>query len=444
MNLTILGAGYIGLVTGACFAEMGNEVFCYDVDKFKIMALRNGEIPIYEPSLEALIERNSKEGRLKFTTNIAEAIADSELCFIAVGTPMAADGRSDLSHIKAAAEDIGKNMTRHMYVIDKSTAPIGTADLVREIIQRELDKRKSILTFDIISNPEFLKEGSAVDDCLRPERIIIGTDNNKAVDIMRELYLPFVKNTENFIYMDVRSAEMTKYAANAMLAARISLMNEIANICECTGADVNKVRIGIGSDPRIGYQFIYAGCGYGGSCFSKDLKAIIGTAEDGGYEPELLKAIENVNRRQKLRIPEKVIDRFGENLTDKVFAVWGLSFKPGTDDMRDAPAIVIINELIGRGARIKAFDPKAMVVARQNYFKGNNRIDYMDSAYPALDNADALIIITEWKEFRSPDFEEIKKRLKTPVIFDGRNQYDPKSMKRHGIEYHQIGAGVDL
>lgn len=444
MNLTILGAGYIGLVTGACFAEMGNEVFCYDVDKFKIMALRNGEIPIYEPSLEALIERNSKEGRLKFTTNIAEAIADSELCFIAVGTPMAADGRSDLSHIKAAAEDIGKNMTRHMYVIDKSTAPIGTADLVREIIQRELDKRKSILTFDIISNPEFLKEGSAVDDCLRPERIIIGTDNNKAVDIMRELYLPFVKNTENFIYMDVRSAEMTKYAANAMLAARISLMNEIANICECTGADVNKVRIGIGSDPRIGYQFIYAGCGYGGSCFSKDLKAIIGTAEDGGYEPELLKAIENVNRRQKLRIPEKVIDRFGENLTDKVFAVWGLSFKPGTDDMRDAPAIVIINELIGRGARIKAFDPKAMVVARQNYFKGNNRIDYMDSAYPALDKADALIIITEWKEFRSPDFEEIKKRLKTPVIFDGRNQYDPKSMKRHGIEYHQIGAGVDL
>jgi UDPglucose 6-dehydrogenase len=422
---------------------MGNEVLCLDIDRSRIAALSKGEIPIFEPYLEDLIGHNRREGRMAFTEDPKAALTDCTICFITVGTPEKPDGGSDLSFVLAAAESIGRHMSAHLHIVDKSTVPVGTADLVKRIIQEELIKRQSNLTFDVISNPEFLKEGSAVNDCMRPERIIIGTDNDQAAEIMRELYLPFIKSTENFIYMDVRSAEMTKYAANAMLAAKISLINEIANICERVGADINKVRIGIGSDPRIGYQFIYAGCGYGGSCFSKDLKAIIRTGEKKGYDPELLKAIENVNQRQKQRIPDKIALRFGEDLTGRAFAVWGLAFKPDTDDMREAPAIAIIRALIDRGASIRAFDPKAMKTAETLYFKDEEGIAYAENPYAALDDADALILITEWKEFRSPDFDEMRSRLKFPIIFDGRNQYDHKMMQKHGFEYHQTGAGVD-
>ena len=359
MKIAVVGTGYVGLVTGACLSDLGNNVWCVDVNEEKINALKNGEIPIYEPGLEDLVMNNFKAGTLKFTTKIHQALADSDICFIAVGTPMGEDGSADLHYVLGVAESIGQYMDHHMYIIDKSTVPVGTAQKVRAKVQEELDKRGSSLTFDVISNPEFLKEGTAISDCQRPDRIVIGTDNDNAAKVMKELYLPLVRNNENIIFMDIASAEMTKYTANAMLATKISFMNEISNICERVGADVNKVRLGIGSDKRIGYSFIYPGCGYGGSCFPKDVQALIKTSKDFGYTTKILNAVEEVNFEQKHVIPRKVVERFGEDLTGKTFAIWGLAFKPDTDDMRQAAAITIINELTKRGAKVKAYDPKA-------------------------------------------------------------------------------------
>ena len=440
MKISVVGTGYVGLVTGTCFAEMGNKVWCVDVDEEKINCLKNGDIPIYEPGLEPLVKGNCAMAHLHFTTDIHEALQYTNICFIAVGTPMGEDGSADLQYVTAVASEIGKGMVHHMYVVDKSTVPVGTAEIVRDTIQRELDKRNSDLTFDVISNPEFLKEGTAVADCMKPDRIVIGTDNNEAAEVMRELYNVYVRNTENFILMDIPSAEMTKYTANAMLATKISFMNEISNICERVGADVNKVRLGIGSDSRIGYSFIYPGCGYGGSCFPKDVKALIRTSHKYDYEPEMLEAVESVNYRQKKILPQKVAKKFGEDLTGKRFAVWGLAFKPDTDDMRESAAIMIINELTELGAEVIAYDPQAINEAKTCYLKNNKKVSYVESKYEALKGADALLLITEWKEFRQPDFDEIVKLLKQPVIFDGRNQYDRRRLKKKGIEYYQIGV----
>ncbi len=440
MRVAVIGTGYVGLVTGTCFAEMGNTVWCVDVDKTKIENLKKGMIPIYEPGLSEMVERGRLSGGLNFTTDIRDALETSEIAFIAVGTPMGEDGSADLRYVLAVAKSIGANMKRHMYVVDKSTVPVGTAGKVRQAVQEELDARGSGLTFDVISNPEFLKEGSAVADCMKPDRIVIGADNEKAADVMRELYKPYVMNTENFILMDIPSAEMTKYAANSMLATKISFMNEISNICERVGADVNKVRKGIGSDRRIGFSFIYPGCGYGGSCFPKDVQALIRTAGEYGYEPKLLQSVEDVNHAQKSVLVRRVTERFGDDLSGRTFAVWGLAFKPDTDDMRESPAIVIIRKLTDAGARIKAYDPKAVREAKECYLKDNENISYCESKYESLKDADALILITEWKEFRSPDFYEIKRLLKTPVIFDGRNQYDAGRVKDYGLDYYQIGV----
>lgn len=440
MRIAVIGTGYVGLVTGTCFAEMGNTIWCVDVDEEKIRKLKQGIIPIYEPGLAEMVERNRGVKTLHFTTDIREALETADVAFIAVGTPMGENGAADLQYVLAAARSIGANMKRHTYVVDKSTVPVGTADQVRTVIQAELDARNSGLTFDVVSNPEFLKEGSAVADCMKPDRIVIGTDSDRAADMMRELYKPYVMNTENFILMDVRSAEMTKYAANSMLATKISFMNEISNICERVGADVNKVRRGIGSDRRIGFSFIYPGCGYGGSCFPKDLQALIKTADEAGYESKLLQSVEDVNDAQKGILIRKIKERFGEELSDRVFAVWGLAFKPDTDDMRESPAITILQALTQAGAGIRAYDPKAVREARECYLKGNENIVYCESKYEALAGADALILITEWKEFRSPDFYEIRRLLKEPVIFDGRNQYDAERVKDYGLDYYQIGV----
>ena len=440
MKIAVVGTGYVGLVTGTCFSDMGNDVWCVDVVEEKIENLKKGIIPIYEPGLDGMVVRNYELGHLKFTTNINEALEKANIAFIAVGTPMGEDGSADLQYVLAVAKQIGEGMQHHMYVVDKSTVPVGTAQKVKETIQAELDKRGSDLTFDMISNPEFLKEGSAVGDCMRPDRVVIGAESEEAFDIMEQLYKPYILNTENFIRMDIASAEMTKYTANAMLATKISFMNEISNICEKVGADINKVRRGIGSDKRIGYSFIYAGCGYGGSCFPKDVQALISASRQNGHEPMLLKAVEDVNAAQKLVIPEKIVKRFGEDLTGKKFAVWGLAFKPDTDDMRQAASIVIINELTKRGAEVVAYDPKAEREARECYLKGNDKVTYVNSKYTALTGADAMILVTEWKEFRSPDMDEIKARLLNPIIFDGRNQYDKKQLKKDGFEYYQIGV----
>ena len=440
MKIAVIGTGYVGLVTGACFSDMGNDVWCVDVNEEKIQNLKKGIIPIYEPGLEQIIEENLENGRLFFTTDIEEAIRTANICFIAVGTPMGEDGSADLKYVLAVAEGIGKYMKHHMYIVDKSTVPVGTARKVASIVQQELNRRDNDLTFDMISNPEFLKEGTAIEDCSRPDRIVIGVDNDQAANVMKELYLPYIRNTENFIIMDIESAEMTKYTANAMLATKISFMNEVANICERVGADVNKVRIGIGSDKRIGYSFIYPGCGYGGSCFPKDVQALINTSKKFGYEPKILTAVEDVNKEQKLVIPSKVVKRFGENLTGLTFAVWGLSFKPDTDDMREAASITIIQNLINKGANVQAYDPKAMEEAKEYYLRDIKQIRYFESKYDAMNQADALIIVTEWKEFRSPDMEEIKKRLKNSIIFDGRNQFSRDRMKKYGFEYYEIGV----
>jgi len=440
MKISVIGTGYVGLVSGTCFAEMGNDVICVDIDEKKVNSLKKGIVPIYEPGLERMVLENYKKGTLNFTTDIKDALDNSNICFIAVGTPMGEDGSADLQYVLAVASSIGQNMKRHMFIVDKSTVPVGTADKVRETIQNELDKRGSDLTFDVISNPEFLKEGDAISDFMKPDRVVIGANSQEAIDTMRELYAPFTRSHDRFISMDIRSAEMTKYTANAMLATKISFMNEISNICERVGADINQVRHGIGSDSRIGYAFIYPGCGYGGSCFPKDVQALAKTAKDYGYTPRILDAVEAVNYAQKRVISDKVVKRFGENLEGKTFAIWGLAFKPETDDMREASSITVINELTKRGAKIKAYDPKAQNEAENFYLKGNNSVEYVDSKYTALVDSDAMILLTEWKEFRSPDFDEMAKRLKNSIIFDGRNQYNKDNLEKIGFEYHQIGV----
>lgn len=440
MKISVMGTGYVGLVTGTSFADMGNEVWCTDIDGGKIDNLNKGIIPIYEPGLTEMVQQNMERGMLHFTTDTAEALEKSDICIIAVGTPMNEDGSAKMDYVWGAADDIGSKMTHHMYVVDKSTVPVGTAKKVHERIQRKLDERNSDLTFDVISNPEFLKEGTAIDDCQRPDRIVVGVDNERAEKIMKELYKPFVMNTENFIIMDIASAEMTKYTANSMLATKISFINEISNICELVGADVNKVRKGIGSDSRIGYSFIYPGCGYGGSCFPKDVKALISTASEHGYHAKILQSVEDVNQAQKSILTYKTKKLFGDDLTGKTFAVWGLAFKPGTDDMREASSLILIRELTAAGAHIKAYDPKAMRNAREHFLNDVQGIEYCRSKYETLQDADALLLVTEWKEFRSPDFEEISKQLKNPVIIDGRNQYDASVLAEYGLQYIQIGV----
>ncbi len=439
MNIAVIGTGYVGLVSGTCFSEMGNKVTCVDIDSVKIENLNKGIIPIYEPGLEPMVLKNVTDGNLFFTTNIATAIKNAEIVFIAVGTPMGDDGSADLQFVLAVAKSIGETMQKRLVVVDKSTVPIGTADKVKATIQKELDKRKVTIEFEVVSNPEFLKEGAAIIDFMKPDRVVIGTENSYAIEKMKQLYAPFSMSHERFIVMDVRSAEMTKYAANAMLATKISFMNEIANICEKVGADANQVRIGIGSDSRIGYGFIYPGCGYGGSCFPKDVKALMKIASEYNYSAKLITSVEEVNDAQKLVIAQKIVKRFGEDLSGKTFGIWGLAFKPGTDDMREAPSIYVIKELVKRGARIQAYDPKAMDEAKHFYLKDTANVGYVTSKYEALKNADAMILLTEWKEFRSPDFEEINALLKTPVIFDGRNQYNIFNLEEKGFEYYQIG-----
>ena len=440
MKITLVGTGYVGLVSGTCFAEMGNTVCCIDVDQKKIEGLKKGIIPIYEPGLEAMVLRNTANGNLTFSTDLASKLNDTDIAFIAVGTPMGEDGSADLKYVLQVAQTIGDHMTHPLLVVDKSTVPVGTADQVRQTIQAALDKRGLSIDFHVLSNPEFLKEGDAIADFMKPDRVVIGGDDPEALEVMKELYAPFFRtNMDRMITMDVRSAEMTKYVANAMLATKISFMNEVANICELVGADVNKVRVGIGSDSRIGYSFIYPGCGYGGSCFPKDVKALQKTALSYGYEPQIIQAVEQVNDQQKLRIAQKVVAHFGEDLSGKRFAVWGLAFKPETDDMREAPAIYIIQELVKRGASVTAFDPKAMNEAKEHYLKDLARVSYVDQKYEAVHGADALILLTEWKTFRSPDFEQIKESLNEPVIFDGRNQYNEKVLSKMGFAYYQIG-----
>jgi len=439
LKITIVGSGYVGLVSGACFAEMGNKVTCVDIDEKKIENLKKGIIPIFEPGLEAMVLRNLKNNNIFFTSSLSNAIQDAQIVFIAVGTPMGDDGSADLQYVLAVAKSIGESMTKELVVVDKSTVPIGTADKVRATIQNELDKRELLINFHVVSNPEFLKEGAAIDDFMKPDRVVIGADSVYAFDVMKQLYSPFFRTHDRFITMDIRSAEMTKYAANAMLATKISFMNEIANICEKVGADVNKVRIGIGSDKRIGYSFIYPGTGYGGSCFPKDVKALKKIAEEHGYNANLISSVENVNDAQKLVIANKVIARFGENLKGKTFGLWGLAFKPGTDDMREAPSIYVVKELVKRGAKIKAYDPKAIEEAKEFYLKGIKEVSYCSSKYEVLKDSEALILLTEWKEFRSPDFHEVKQQLMNPIIFDGRNQYNAFHLEEKGFEYFQIG-----
>jgi len=439
MNITVIGSGYVGLVSGTCFSEMGNNVTCVDIDADKIAKLKKGILPIFEPGLEPMVVKNVQNGNLHFTTDLSSVIGNSEIVFIAVGTPMGNDGSADLQYVLAVAKSIGESIQNRIIVVDKSTVPVGTADKVNATIQKELDKRNESIDFDVVSNPEFLKEGAAINDFMKPDRVVVGAESDYAIEKMKQLYAPFTMSHDRFIAMDIRSAEMTKYAANAMLATKISFMNEIANICEKVGADANQVRIGIGSDARIGYSFIYPGCGYGGSCFPKDVKALKKIAEDHNYQAKLITSVEEVNDAQKLVIANKIVTRFGEDLTGKTFGVWGLAFKPGTDDMREAPSIYVIKELIKRGAKIQAYDPKAVEEAKSCYLKDIENIEYVSSKYQAIEKADALVLLTEWKEFRSPDFNEIKTQLNTPVIFDGRNQYHMFNLAAKGFEYYQIG-----
>lgn len=439
MKIAVIGTGYVGLVSGTCFAEIGNRVTCVDVNKEKIENLKKGIIPIYEPGIEAMVLSNIANKNLSFTSNIAQAIKQVEVVFIAVGTPMGEDGSADLQYVLSVAQSIGEAMEQHLIIVNKSTVPVGTADKIKEVIASALKKRGANIAFDIVSNPEFLKEGKAIQDFMKPDRVVIGAESSYAFEKMKSLYSSFFLQHERFITMDIRSAEMTKYAANAMLATKISFMNEIANICERVGADVNKVRLGIGSDTRIGYSFIYPGCGYGGSCFPKDVLALKKLAEEVNYKAELIESVDNVNNRQKLLIAEKVIKKYGKDLKGRAFAVWGLAFKPETDDMREAPAIYIIKKLIAQGAQIRAYDPKATHEAKNFYLK-DYAIEYVESKYEALKGADALLLLTEWKEFRSPDFEEIGKLLKDKVIFDGRNQYNAFNLPSMGFEYIQIGV----
>jgi UDPglucose 6-dehydrogenase len=438
MNLTVVGTGYVGLVTGACLAEAGNSVFCLDVDERKIKLLNQGRIPIFEPGLESIVQRNEEAGRLRFSTDVAASVAHGELQILAVGTPPGEDGSADLQHVVAAARSIGRHMQGYKVVATKSTVPVGTADKVRSAIQEELQKRKLGLDFSVVSNPEFLKEGAAVEDFMRPDRVIVGAEDERAIALLRQLYAPFQRNHERIIMMSVRSAELTKYAANSMLATRISFMNEIANLAEALGADVEEVRRGIGADPRIGYQFLYPGAGFGGSCFPKDVKALQRSAAEAGRPLRVLAAVEEVNQAQKHVLPEKIKKRFGKDLHGKCFALWGLAFKANTDDMREASSLTLIEDLTGAGASVRAYDPAAGNEARK-LFAGKSAVEIVASAAAALEGADALAVITEWQEFRSPDFAAIKAKLKTAAIFDGRNLYDPVVLKELGFEYFAIG-----
>jgi UDPglucose 6-dehydrogenase len=452
MNITVIGSGYVGLVTGACLAELGNSVFCLDVDARKIDILNNGGVPIYEPGLKEIIQRNREAGRLTFSTDVAASVAHGDVQFIAVGTPPGEDGSADLQYVVAAARNIGRHMNKFTVVVDKSTVPVGTGEKVRAAILEELAVRNVDAGVTVVSNPEFLKEGAAVDDFMRPDRIVIGADSDpagqSARDLMRELYAPLNRNHERILYMDVRSAEFTKYAANAMLATRISFMNELANLADKLGVDIEYVRKGIGSDPRIGFSFLYAGTGYGGSCFPKDVQALVRTASEYGQELEILTAVEAVNDKQKRTLIDKLVGRLGEDLNGMTFALWGLAFKPNTDDMRAAPSRVIVRELLQRGASVVAHDPVAMEEARHaieadlaDLPEAQRRISYIDEPMAALEGADALIIATEWKAFKSPDFGALKAALKQPLVFDGRNLYEPAAMKKAGIEYLAIGRG---
>jgi UDPglucose 6-dehydrogenase len=438
MRLTLFGSGYVGLVTAACFADRGNQVVCVDTDRAKVRALRRGRLPFHEPGLSELVRRNAASGRLRFTADAAEGIAHGRLIFIAVGTPQGDDGSADLQHVLEAARTIGRHLDGYRVVVDKSTVPVGTADRVRAEIRAELKRRKAKHDFDVVSNPEFLKEGAAVDDFMRPDRIVIGADAARPLKLLRELYAPFNRNHDKLMVMNARSAELTKYAANTMLATRISVMNELANIAEQVGADIEQVRIGIGSDSRIGFQFIYAGCGYGGSCFPKDVKALAHTAGSAGYEPALVRSVDALNERQKQRFYAKVRDYFGGRLAGRTVALWGLAFKPNTDDMREAPSRVVIDGLLADGARVRAYDPQAAAEAKRLY-RGRKRVTVCDSADAAARGADALVIVTEWNEFRSPDFPQLKRLLKAPVIFDGRNLYDPELLAGYGFEYFPVG-----
>jgi UDPglucose 6-dehydrogenase len=453
MKITIIGTGYVGLVTGACLAELGNNVFCLDLDQAKIDILNNGGIPIHEPGLADIVTRNRAAGRLHFSTDVAASVEHGEIQFIAVGTPPDEDGSADLQYVLSAARNIGQHMRGFKVIVDKSTVPVGTADKVRAAIQSTLDLRAEAAEFSVVSNPEFLKEGAAVEDFMRPDRIVIGCDNTPegqhAHSLMRTLYAPFNRNRERTFWMDVRSAEFTKYAANAMLATRISFMNELANLADKLGADIEAVRQGIGSDPRIGYSFLYAGCGYGGSCFPKDVQALERTARDHDQDLLILRAVEAVNNNQKHVLGKKIVARFGEALTGKHFALWGLAFKPNTDDMRAASSRVLLRELIARGASVAVYDPVAMTEAKRvlaldfaDSAAAWSRLRFSTSPMDALQDADALAIVTEWKAFRSPDFDQVKKQLKTPIIFDGRNLFEPELMADAGFEYHGIGRSV--
>ena len=433
MNITVIGTGYVGLVAGACLADMGNQVICVDNNLDKLEKLKKGIIPIYEPGLEELVKSNVLEGRLEFSADIESAVKISEVCFIAVGTPLGEDGSADLQYVFGVAESIAKAMNGYKVIVDKSTVPVGTAEKVAELI-----KANTNYPFDVVSNPEFLKQGNAVDDFLSPDRVIIGSNSDKATQIMQEIYAPFFRTGNRVIVMDVKSAEMTKYAANSFLATKISFMNEIANLCEKIGANAEMVRVGISTDNRIGNKFLFPGLGYGGSCFPKDVKALIKTGTEFGCDMSIIKSVDDTNKKQRKLFVDKIINKFGEDLTGKTFAVWGLAFKPKTNDMREAPAITIINDLLKRGAKISAYDPKAIEEAK---FYFQDRITYAKNSYDALSNCDCMLLLTEWNEFRRPDFDKIKTLLKSPVIFDGRNQYNAERLKEKGFEYYQIGVG---
>ena len=438
MNVTVIGTGYVGLVTGACLADAGNNVFCLDLDERKIARLNAGAIPIFEPGLEPIVKRNEQAGRLRFSTDVPASVAHAELQLIAVGTPPGEDGSADLQHVIAAAGAIGRSMDGYKVIVTKSTVPVGTADRVKHAVIDEQKKRHLGNDFTVVSNPEFLKEGAAVEDFMRPDRIIVGSDDARAIALLRQLYAPFQRNRERIIVMSVRSAELTKYAANAMLATRISFMNEIANLAEAIGADIEEVRRGIGSDPRIGYQFLYAGAGFGGSCFPKDVKALQRTAQQAGRPLRVVNAVEEVNEAQKHVLADKIRTRFGDKLRGKCIAVWGLAFKANTDDMREAPSLALIDDLVAAGATVRAYDPAAGDEARK-IFAESRAVNVVPSALQALEGADALAIVTEWQEFRSPDFAALKKALKTPAIFDGRNLYDPAALRAQELEYYPIG-----
>ncbi len=437
MKISIIGSGYVGLVAAACFAEMGNQVICIDIDANKINSLKKGDIPIYEPGLEKLVQENMSKGDLSFSTDITNSL-DAEIVFIAVGTPMGEDGSADLKYVLEVAKSIGDYMNNNLIVVNKSTVPIGTADKVKKVIQDSLDKRDLELKFNIVSNPEFLKEGVAIKDFMHPDRVVIGSDDDESIEKMRRLYAPFILSSDRFIAMDIRSAEMTKYAANAMLATKISFINEIANICERVGADVNKVRLGIGSDQRIGYKFIYPGCGYGGSCFPKDVKALIKIANSNNYNAHLISAVEEVNNIQKNVLFSKVQKNFGDKIKDMTFAIWGLSFKPETDDMREAPSINLIKSIISNGGIVNAYDPKAILESK--YYLKDYKVNYFEDKYSVLEGADVLVLVTEWKEFRSPDFNKVLQLMNGRVIIDGRNQFNKNFLNSLGFRYLQIGV----